>query len=136
MTEVLKDGVGQTQVALGILEIDGIDLVGHGGRTYLAGFDFLLEILHGDIGPDVAAEIDENDVNALAVVEIGSHVVVVLNLSGVLLTLQTQMLGNKIVAKSAPINHGIGSQMGVEIASGTAELGTKRNLAEILHLST
>ncbi len=89
MAEVFEDGIGQTEVAFGILEIDGVHLVGHGRRPHLACLDLLFEILHGDVGPHIATEINEDNIDAFAVVEIGRHVVVVLNLGGVLKAFQS-----------------------------------------------
>ena len=46
VAEMLENSVGQTQIAFCILEVDGVDLVGHCGRAYLTCLDFLLEVLH------------------------------------------------------------------------------------------
>ena len=104
VAQVLEDGVGQTQIALGILEVDGIDLMWHGTGADLAGFDFLLEIFHGDICPNIAAEVDEDDVDALASIEPGCHHVIILNLGGELLALKSQVVFHEIVAEGAPVD--------------------------------
>ena len=133
---MLKDGVCQTEVAFGVLEIDGVDLVGHGRGAYFASLDFLFEVFHGDVAPDVAAEVNQNDIEAFAIVEIGSHVVIVFYLCGVLQTLEAEMGGNKIVAETTPVNIGIGGKVGIEIAGCTTEFGRERNLVEIIQLPT
>ena len=39
-----QHAVGEAQVALGVLEVDRVDLVRHGGRADLAGLQLLLEV--------------------------------------------------------------------------------------------
>ncbi len=53
-------------------------LVRHGRAADLLLGDFLLEVLERDVGPHVAAEIDQDHVDALDGVEQGGEVVVVL----------------------------------------------------------
>ena len=54
LTEVRQDSIGDAQIALRVLEVDGINLVRHSARTYLAGLNFLTEVLHRDILPEIA----------------------------------------------------------------------------------
>ena len=56
--QVLEDRVGQAQIALGIFEIDGIDLVGHGRGADFAGLHLLLGRSPGNVAPDVPVQID------------------------------------------------------------------------------
>ena len=125
--EELKDGIGDAQVALAILEIDGVHLVGHGAGTNLAGLDFLLEILHGDIHPEVAVEVDDNGVDATETIKDGAQPVVVADLGGILFALQAELLTDKTVAEGFPVIFGIGHVVGIVVAGGTAELGCDRN---------
>ena len=69
------DCVGHEQIALGVLEVDRIDLVGHGGRADLAFLDFLLEVFHRDVGPHVAAQVHQDIVDPLYGVEEGCRIV-------------------------------------------------------------
>ena len=52
--------LAETEVAFGVLEVDGIDFVRHGGGAYFTGDGLLTEEAHGDVGPDVAVEVDED----------------------------------------------------------------------------
>src|SRR6185312_3814379 len=61
--EVSQQGVGDAEVALGILEVDGVDLVRHGRGTHLGRGRALLEVTERDVTPEVAAQIEEHDVD-------------------------------------------------------------------------
>mmetsp|Transcript_15870 Transcript_15870/g.47621 ORF Transcript_15870/g.47621 Transcript_15870/m.47621 type:complete len:824 (-) Transcript_15870:159-2630(-) len=128
--EVLENRVGDAQVALGVLEVDGVHLVGHGAGADLAGDDLLLEVLRHDVHPDVAAEIEQDRVDALHRVEDGAHVVVVLDLRGVLLALEAQTRLAELVREALPVDVGVGDQVRVHVAGGAAELAAVRHLAE------
>src|SRR5574344_126831 len=94
----------------------------HSRGPNFACFDALFKIFHRDVSPNVATEINENNVDALAVVKISSHIIIVLNLSGILQAFQVEMIGNKVVAKVAPINGRIGGKMSIEVAGGATKL--------------
>lgn len=81
--QVLEQRVGDAEVALGVLEVDRVDLVRHGRGADLAGHGLLLEIAEGDVAPDVAVEVDEDGVEAGDRIEQLGDVVVRLDLSGV-----------------------------------------------------
>src|SRR5690606_41550137 len=53
--KMFEQGIGNPQVSLGIFEVDRVNFMRHGRRTNLALGDFLLEIIHRDVGPDVSA---------------------------------------------------------------------------------
>mmetsp|Transcript_32461 Transcript_32461/g.79174 ORF Transcript_32461/g.79174 Transcript_32461/m.79174 type:complete len:420 (-) Transcript_32461:5-1264(-) len=131
--EMPEDGVGEAKVALRILEVDGVDLVGHGGGADLARLRLLLEEPLGDVGPDVPAEVNEDGVDALAGVEKRSHVVVVLNLRRHLVPLQPKAV-DKSVGKRDPIPVPIRNPVCVHVAGGTPKLGTVRHRIQKLHL--
>mmetsp|Transcript_134345 Transcript_134345/g.299523 ORF Transcript_134345/g.299523 Transcript_134345/m.299523 type:complete len:221 (-) Transcript_134345:843-1505(-) len=88
LREMLQDCVRHPQVALGVLKVDGIHLVRHSARPHLSGDDLLLEVLIRHIHPHVLAHVEEDSIDPLHSVEDGTHVVVVLDLRGVLLPLQ------------------------------------------------
>ena len=67
-----------------VLEVDGVDLMGHGARTDFARLDLLFEVFHRDVRPHVAAGVDQDGVDALHVVEDRREVVVMLDLRGIL----------------------------------------------------
>ena len=81
-----------------------------------------MEILHRDIHPDVAVEIDHDGVDAADGVEDAAQVVVVADLRGPLLALQPEFLGDEAVGEGAPVILGVGDVVGVEIARGATKL--------------
>ena len=117
------DRIGYAEIALGIFEIDGVDLVGHSAGAYLARLDPLFEILHRNIGPHVPAEVDQNGVDPLQGIEYGRQIVVVLDLGRVLRTVQSERTVDETVGEGHPVDTGIGRAVGVEVARSTAELG-------------
>ena len=125
-----QDGVGHSQVALRVLVVYGVHLVGHGARAHLALLDLLLEVVHGDVHPEVAVQVDDDGVDAAHGVEHGGQVVVVRDLRGVLLALQPQLLLYEAVGKVAPVILRIGHMVGVQVARGTAELGRQRRVLQ------
>src|SRR3546814_19458186 len=79
---MLKDDVGDAEVAFGILEVDRVDLVRHRRAANFAGNGALLEVADRDIAPDIAAEADEDRVEARQRMKIFGDVVVRLDLRG------------------------------------------------------
>ena len=61
--EMAQQRIGDPAVAFRILEIDRIDLVRHGGGADLAGHGALAQVAEGDVAPDIAAQVDEDDVD-------------------------------------------------------------------------
>src|SRR5690606_11398306 len=90
--EVLEQGVGDTEVAFGGLEIDRVDLVRHGRTADLAGDHRLPEVAQRDVAPDVAAQVDRDGADALVRVAQFGDVVVRFDLGGVGVELQSQRL--------------------------------------------
>ncbi len=121
--EELIDGNGHTEVTLRILEVDRIDLVRHGARSYLTGLDLLLEVLGRDIHPHIARQVDQDGRDALQGIEHGGQVVVVLDLRGVLRAAQAELFADKSIGKRHPIHRGIGGVVGVHITRSATELG-------------
>mmetsp|Transcript_127896 Transcript_127896/g.408966 ORF Transcript_127896/g.408966 Transcript_127896/m.408966 type:complete len:223 (+) Transcript_127896:471-1139(+) len=132
--EVLQDRVGHAEVALRVLEVDGVHLVRHGTGADFAGYNLLLEVVHGHIHPDVPAHVRQDGVDPLHCVEDRAHVVVVLDLCGVLLPLQAELLRAEGVAEAAPVDVGEGHQVGVHVACGASELARVRNRGQQLQL--
>ena len=118
-----KHGVGHAHVSLAVLEVDGVHLVGHGAAAHLSGLDALLEVIDGDIHPDIAVEVDDDGVDAAQGVEDGCQIVIVGNLGGVLLALQSEAVGEETVGPVGPVVLRIGHVVGIEVSRGTAELG-------------
>mmetsp|Transcript_67060 Transcript_67060/g.178607 ORF Transcript_67060/g.178607 Transcript_67060/m.178607 type:complete len:287 (-) Transcript_67060:291-1151(-) len=134
LREVLEDRIGHAQVALGILKVDRVDLVRHGAGPDLPCHDLLLEVLHRNIHPDVAAQVDEDGVDALHRVKDGTHVVVVLNLRGVLLPLEIQVRPAEVVGKGPPVDVRVGHEVRVHVAGGPPKLARARNLPQEIEL--
>src|SRR5690606_19745228 len=80
--EVVHHRVGQPQVAFGVLEIDRIDLVRHGGGTHFAFNGSLFEVTERDVTPDVAVEVQQDGVEAHQSVEVFGDPVVRFDLCG------------------------------------------------------
>ena len=58
-----QQAVGQHEVALAVLELDGVDLVGHRGRTHLVVLLPLHEVAAGNVLPGVHVEIEQDHVD-------------------------------------------------------------------------
>ena len=100
----------------------------HGTGAHLTLLDLLLEVIHGDIHPEVAVKVDDNRVDAAHGIKDGAQPVVVRYLCRVLLALQPQLLADKLIAEFLPVVLGIGHMMGIVVTRGTAELSGDRCL--------
>mmetsp|Transcript_54954 Transcript_54954/g.112219 ORF Transcript_54954/g.112219 Transcript_54954/m.112219 type:complete len:450 (+) Transcript_54954:319-1668(+) len=121
LREVVKDGRGEPKVSFRVLKVDRVHLVRHSRGSDLASFRLLLEQALGDVGPDIAAEIDEDGVDPPARVEERSHVVVMLDLRRALVTLKPEG-GDKGVGERHPITIRECDGVSIEVSSGTAKL--------------
>ena len=121
-----QQGVGQAQIALGVFEINWVDLVRHGAGANFAVTQFLLEVAQRNITPDVARPVDQDGIGAGYRVKQLGHVVVRLNLDAVGLELQAQPDGlgrlHHAPAEAFPIKVGPGRQVGVVIADSAIHL--------------
>ena len=132
--QVLQDGVGEAQVALGVLEVDGIDLVGHGRGADLAGDGLLAKIAQGDIAPEVAAGVQEDGVEAGGGVEELRHVVVGLDLGGVGIPGQAQGF-DETAGEGRPVHLWVGSVVGVVVAHRAVDLAQQGHLGHLVALA-
>mmetsp|Transcript_15978 Transcript_15978/g.47443 ORF Transcript_15978/g.47443 Transcript_15978/m.47443 type:complete len:344 (-) Transcript_15978:190-1221(-) len=132
--QVFEDRVRQAKVALGVLEINGVHLVGHGAGAHLAGDDLLLEIFHRHVHPHVAAQVQQYRVDPLDRVEDGAHIVVVLDLRRELLPREAQAPRAEIVPETAPIDVREGDAVSVHVPCRAAELARVRDLSQQLQL--
>ena len=98
--------------------------MGHGAGANLARLDLLLEVLHRDVLPEVAVHIHHDGVDAFHGIKDGAKEIVVGDLRGVLLALQSQPLSHKTIAEGYPVHIGVGHMVCIEVARGTAELGS------------
>ena len=132
--QVFEQGVGDAQVALGVLEVDRVHLVRHGRRPDFARRDLLLEIVERDVAPEVAVQVDQDGVDPAQRVAEGGQVVVVLDLGGRARARQPQRGVDELVGEGDPVDPRVGDPMRVEIARGPAELGRERDPAQLLQL--
>src|SRR5258708_16584847 len=131
---MLKEGIGNAEVTLRILKIDGIYLMGHCGRAYFPLLYLLLKIIHGDIAPDIPAKIDQDRIDTFDGIEMSGQVVIMFYLRRVLLALQAQRALHKLIAQFSPVFFRESHIMGIEIPGGAPELGRKRHLYQLLYL--
>ena len=106
----------------------------HGRRTNLAGFDLLFKILHGNILPEITAQINQNCVDTFHSVKNSSHVIIVGNLCRPFLTAQSQHFIHKLISKSFPVIIRISHMMRIEITGCSTELGGNRSRFQQPHL--
>ena len=125
--QVAQHRVGQAQIAFGVLEINRVDLVRHGGRTHLAVLELLLEIAQGHIAPDVSRPVDQDGIGAGHSVKQLGHVVMRFDLDAERLEVepQAQWFGclHHAFAESLPVVIGPGREVSVVIAHGAIHLG-------------
>ena len=57
--------------------------MGHSGRTDFTGFDFLFEISHRDVSPEIPVEVDNNIIDPSKVIEQSCKIIVIGNLGRV-----------------------------------------------------
>ena len=83
-------GVGNTEITLGILKIDRIDLVRHGRGTHFTGNGFLLEVTERNIGPEITAKIYQHGIKTGQRIKLLGHVVMGFDLRGIGIELKPQ----------------------------------------------
>ena len=113
--------VGQTEVALGILEINRIDLVRHGRGPDLSLLRPLLEVAQGNIAPYITIKINKDGVGAGHRVKQLSQTIVRLDLNGVRVELKANRL-DKAPGKFLPVKIRVSGQMCVVIAHRAVDL--------------
>ena len=132
--QVSQNGVRNTQITFRVLEINRVHLMRHCTRTYFASLDLLLEVLHRDIHPEVAVQVNHNGVDTRHRIEHTAQMVVVRNLRRPLLALQSQLLADKPVAECLPVNLGIGHMMRIVVACRPTELSRQLTSLQRLQL--
>ena len=132
---MLEDRVGDTQVALGVFEVDRVDLVRHGRGADFAGHGLLLEVTEGDVAPDVAVEVDQDGVEAGDGVEQLGDVVVRLDLGGVGVPAQAQVTFDELAGVGFPVDARVGRQVRVVVAHGAVDLAQQRYSRDLSDLA-
>ena len=134
LCQELQHSICHTHVTLRVLEVYGVYLMWHSTAPHLAGLDFLLEVLHRDVHPEVAIQVNDNGINAAHSVENGSQPVVVRNLGCPLLTLQTELLADETVAELTPVILRISYMVGIIVTRSTTKLCGNRCILQTLKL--
>ena len=116
-----QDGICQPQIPLGVLEVDGVNLVWHGRRTHLSGHDLLLQITHGHVEPDVAIQVEQNLIPPLQRVEQLRHAVVALDLRGERVLREAERLNNAL-GECHPVDLWRGGVVRIIVADGSIHL--------------
>ena len=126
LAQVAQQRVGEAEVALGVLEVDRVDLVRHGRRADLALLQALLEVAQAHVAPDVAREVDQDGVGARHRIEQLGHVVVRLDLDAVGLEGEAQAQRRRrlhhLAAEGLPVELGPGRQVRVVVAHRAVHL--------------
>ncbi len=129
-----EQGIGEAEVAFRVLEVDRVDLVGHGGGTHFAGLQRLLEVTQRDVTPDVARQVDQDDVGAAYHVAIFGNAVMRLDLRGVGVVIEPQAF-HETLRETAPVEFRIGDGMRVVVAHGAIDLARHFQRDELLALT-
>ena len=66
--QVFKQSIGNTEIAFSIFKINGLTLCGMADEP-ISPFYFLFEVAHENVLPYIAAEINQNGVDAFQVIE-------------------------------------------------------------------
>ena len=98
-----KEGVSHAEVAFGVFEVNRVDLMRHCGRTDFAFFELLLEVVQGDVAPDIAVQVDQDRVGTSNGIEEFSHVVMRFDLNRVRIECQVQTVFHDIACESRPV---------------------------------
>ncbi len=131
---MVEQGVGQPQVAFRVFEVNGVDLVRHGGGADFAGNGFLLEETEGNVAPHVTVEIDQRRIKAHEDMEVFGHPVVRFDLNGVGVPCQSQR-AHELLGQLVPVDVRVGGQVGVVVAHGTIDLAHDLYVAQLFGLA-
>ena len=85
--------------------------------------NLLFEIGHGDISPDIPAQVNENGIDPAQVVAKSGKVVIMLDLRSHPGTAEAQAFIYQLVAEVNPIDFWISRCVGIEVACSTSKFG-------------
>ncbi len=94
------------KIAFGIFKINRVYFMRHGRRAYFSFFCFLFKIFHGNIGPDIPAKINQDIIDPFHAVKMCGQVIIVFDLRGELLAVQSKYRSTNSLAKFYPVNFG------------------------------
>src|SRR5579872_1805344 len=118
---MLEERIGDAEVTLGIFEIDWIHLMRHDRRTGLAFDGALAEVSDRNVTPHVAAETEQNGIDARDRREHLRDEVVTLDLRRERIEDEPESF-DELLRQRDPINLGIRERMRIEIADRAVEL--------------
>ena len=87
----------------------------HCGRTDFAFFELLLEVVQGDVAPDIAVQVDQDRVGTSNGIEEFSHVVMRFDLNRVRIECQVQTVFHDIACESRPVFVRISDRVGIVV---------------------
>ena len=121
MCQMLQVGHRDTEIALSILKVNGIDLVRHGRGAHLTLLNLLLEVLHRDIHPYVPTEVYEDRRDPLEAIQERRKVIIIRDLGRILLQPHTEVVG-KVIGEVAPVDLRESDMMSIHIARSATKL--------------
>jgi fumarate hydratase class II len=127
--EVAEKGIGDPEVAFGVLEADRVDLVRHRRGADLAGARPLAEDAEGHVAPDVPREVEGDRVHGGERVAVFGDAVVGLDLGGERVGFEPKA-GEEARCPFRPGDVGTDETVGVVVADRAAELGAERSAFE------
>lgn len=132
--EVGEERGGEPQIALRVLEVDGIHLVRHGGRSDFARDHTLPENAAADVEPGIAAEVEENRVDATDNVAELRQIVVRVDLRGMDERDETEG-ADKLLTEDFPMDIRVCNAMGSVVAHGAAEFALHAKGLQLIELT-
>ena len=133
LSEMHEHGVGESEVPLGILEVNRVDLVGHGRRADLTLHVSLLEIPQGDVRPHISAEVKQDRVReAQCEGELG-YSIMRLYLGGIRIPLDSKAFHEPLRYLN-PVLLRVCDLMSVQVSYGPVELALGYNPLDFFYL--
>src|SRR5574344_2397763 len=130
LSQELQDCISNTQVTLAVFIIDRIYLMGHCTRSHLTSFNLLLEVFHGNIHPEITVQVYYNRIYPTHGIKESTKKIIITDLCGILLTLQTELLTYEAIAECLPVIVRISHMMSIIITCSTTKLCCDGHLLE------
>src|SRR5690606_2484664 len=102
--------------------VDRVNLMWHSRRTNLTRYNFLLEIIHGNVGPYIPCKISQYRVYPFQRIAMRRKMVIVFNLRGILRTRQAKLFVHEFIREGNAVHIWIGHVMRIVVSGFTAEL--------------
>src|SRR5690606_36928600 len=131
---MMQHRVGEAQIALGVLEVDRIDLVRHGRGSHFAGDCSLFEITERNIAPNVSIEIDQDGVETSEGVKQLGDIIMWFDLRGIGVPTEPET-GNKALSVALPVNIWVRAEMRVVVAHRTIDFAEDFHFFDLRELA-